>query len=214
VPLGCTDLVGASNVQSLAGANAKVEQDEHSAPTNLLDIAQLQYGAEDCVWDGSYAVPGSTLGAYLRVDVAPDGKSDFESQFTNLMASLPNLPHAAAVENVAGDQSGFWCANDLETLGTDGPSRTCDTEMIVDDYWISIDVGDVIGTDTSADYLGTHGHVDPDRFGVEGRRCAIVAVEVARRDTFEFLYGAHQHGPGPLGRWEPGPRSTRHTPLV
>ena len=145
VPLGCADLVGVSNIQTLSGANAKVERDEHSAPTDMYAIAGLQYGAEHCVWDGGYGVPGSTSGAYLSVGIAPEGKADFESQFASLMALSPDFPHAAATENVAGDQSGFWCADDLETLGADGPSVTCDAEMRVDDYWVSIDVGDVVG---------------------------------------------------------------------
>jgi hypothetical protein len=145
VPVGCADLLGTSNVQALAGASAKVEQDERSAPTSLTEIAQQQYGAEDCIWDGNATGTDATPGAYLSVDVAPEATAEFGNQFTTLMSTTTSTPHSPATENVAGDESGFWCATDLDILGSDAPSLTCDAEMLVDDYWVSIGIGDVSG---------------------------------------------------------------------
>jgi hypothetical protein len=145
VPVGCADLLGMPNVQALAGASEKVEQDERSKPTSLTDIAQQQYGAEDCIWDGNATGTDTTAGAYLRVDVAPEAKAEFGNQFTTLMSTTTNTPHSPATENVAGDESGFWCATNLDILGSDAPSLTCDAEMLVDDYWVSIEIGDVSG---------------------------------------------------------------------
>jgi hypothetical protein len=144
VPIGCADLLGSATVQALAGANAKVQQDENAAPTNMVSVAELQYGAEDCVWDGVGSGAGSTPGAYLSLSVAPDAKAAFESRFTDLMA-VTTPPHPAATESVAGDESGYWCATDLDILGADGPSLTCDAEMLVGPYWVGIQVGDVSG---------------------------------------------------------------------
>jgi hypothetical protein len=146
VPVGCAKLLGAAALAGLAGAKAQVRQDEHSAPTNLTSAAQLQYGAEDCVWARGGDVSDTTPGAYLNIAVAPDAKAAFQTQFAASMSSPPEFPHPAATENVAGDQSGYWCVSDsdLYALGSDGPSNICDAEMLVNDYWVSIQLGDVV----------------------------------------------------------------------
>lgn len=145
MPPGCAELLDFANVQALAGQNAKVEQDEHSAPTRILPIAQLQYGAEGCIWDGESTGAGTTPGSSLSVTVAPDAKVEFGTRFAELMTATTSSPHPAATENVAGDESGFWCATDLDALGEDGPSLICDAEMLVGDYWVSIEIGNVSG---------------------------------------------------------------------
>jgi hypothetical protein len=143
--VGCADLLGSTTVLALAGVNAKILQDENSAPSNMQSIAQQQYGAEDCVWDGEYTGVGTSTGAYLSVSIAPGAKAAFESQFSELMATTTGPSHPAATENVAGDQSGYWCATDPDILGADQPSLTCDAEMLVGDYWVGINLGNVSG---------------------------------------------------------------------
>jgi hypothetical protein len=145
VPIGCADLLGTSNVRALAGANASVELDERSAPTSLTEIAQQQYGGEECVWDGDATGTSATPSAYLSLDVAPDAKADFETAFTALMSSTASDPALRYTQNIAGDESGLWCAADLDVLGADAPSLTCDAEMLVDDYWVSIGIGNIAG---------------------------------------------------------------------
>jgi hypothetical protein len=143
--VGCADLLGSTTVPALAGVNAKILQDENSAPSSMQSIAQQQYGAEDCVWDGEYTGVGTSTGAYLSVSIAPDAKAAFESQFSELMATTTGPPHPAATENVAGDRSGYWCATDLDILGADHPSLTCDAEMLVAGYWVGLAIGNVSG---------------------------------------------------------------------
>lgn len=107
VPVGCADLLGAANVSALAGAQARVSQDENSGPTSLGSAAQLQYGAEDCIWEGENTGSDSAPGAYLSMTVAPDAKTAFQNRFAELMATTTGPAHPAATENLAGDTSGF-----------------------------------------------------------------------------------------------------------
>jgi hypothetical protein len=145
VPLSCSDLFGSAALDAIAGAKAVVQSDENSAPQDLLSIAQAQYGAQSCVWDGGVGIDGAVSGAYLRVNVAPEGSAAFAARFDAIMTDQTWGDHPAATQNVAGDRSGFWCVNDVEGYGADGPSHICDAEMLVGDYWVSVNVGDVIG---------------------------------------------------------------------
>jgi hypothetical protein len=142
VPLGCADLLGASSLTAIAGKAPHVYHDQSTAPTNIADIAREQYGALDCDWFQQ----GSTItGAELQVDVAPDAQSAFMSRFAAIMADQSLIAHPAATENIAGDQSGFWCADVVDALGADSNLPICDGEMLVSGYWVSIEVDTVNG---------------------------------------------------------------------
>jgi hypothetical protein len=145
VPLGCAELFSSAALDAIAGAKAVVQLDENSAPQGLLSIAQAQYGAQDCEWDGGVGIDPAGSGAHLSVDIAPEAGDAFAARFDALMTDQTYIGHPVATENVAGDRSGFWCANEIETLGADGPSHTCDAEMLVSGYWVSVNVGDVVG---------------------------------------------------------------------
>jgi hypothetical protein len=144
VPLGCAGLLGASSVQALAGTTAKVDRDENTPPTDIQSVAQLQYGALSCSWDGISGNPSSP-GAELDIDIAPDAKAAFESRFVSIMADQSQNPHAAATENAAGDQSGYWCGTTIDALGADANIPDCDAEMLVGNYWVGIEVVAVNG---------------------------------------------------------------------
>lgn len=137
VPLGCEDLLGADAVSAIAGDAPHLYHDQNTAPTTITDIAQQQYGALDCDW---FHEDSGATGAELQVSVAPDAKSAFTSRFDAIMADQSLNPHPAATENIAGDQSGFWCANDVEGLGADATLPICDGELLVAGYWVSVEV--------------------------------------------------------------------------
>jgi hypothetical protein len=149
VPLGCADLLDESSWKAVAGASAVVDRDEDAAPTDIASIAQLQYGALSCVWDGTRTSSASNPGSELKVDIAPDAKAAFESRFAAIMADQSLSPHAAATENVAGDQSGYWCGTTLDALGPDIDIPDCDVEMLVSNYWVGIDVEAINGVTRS-----------------------------------------------------------------
>jgi VCBS repeat-containing protein len=143
VPLGCSDLLDQASWQALAGSAAKVDQDENTPATNLESIAQQQYGALACDWDGTYTSSASNPGSELQVVVAPDASTQFESRFATIMADQTGTSHPAATENVAGKQSGYWCGTDLDALGADSNVPICDAEMLVSNFWVSIQVSTV-----------------------------------------------------------------------
>ena len=105
----------------------------------MVQIAQLQFGALSCEWDLTRSV-----GATLQIDVAPDSKSEFEGNFAAIMADQSIVSHPSATMNVAGDQSGYWCISDIQSLGADG-TPTCDAEMLVGNYWVGVRVLGVQG---------------------------------------------------------------------
>jgi len=141
VPISCADLVDPATVSAIAGPTAKVDQDERTAPTDIPSIAELQFGAQSCVWDGL----GATSGSYLQVDVAPDSKVAFQGRFAAIMADQTAGTHPTATENVAGDQSGYWCADNLDALGADSNLPICEADMLVGNYWVSLTVNTVAG---------------------------------------------------------------------
>jgi hypothetical protein len=142
VPLGCADLLGAGSLTAIAGKAPHVYHNESTAPTNIADIAQDQYGALDCNW---FQEDTTITGAELQVDIAPDARSAFKSNFAAIMANQSLSMHPTASENVAGDQSGFWCANDVDALGADANLAICDGELLVSGYWVSVEVDTVHG---------------------------------------------------------------------
>jgi len=145
VPLGCSGLLDASSWQALAGTGAKVDLDENTAPANLASTAQAQYGALTCDWDGTTTASASNPGSELTVVVAPDAKTGFDSRFAAIMADQTQTTHPAAIQNIAGTQSGYWCGTDLDALGADADLPICDAEMLVSNYWVSVQVGTVTG---------------------------------------------------------------------
>ena len=142
VPLGCADLLGTSSLTAIAGNAPHVYHDQGTAPTDIADIAQDQYGALDCNW---FKQQSAITGAELQVDVAPGAQSAFSSRFAAIMADQSRSKHPAATENIAGDQSGFWCANDVDALGADSNLPICDGELLVSGYWVGIEVDTVSG---------------------------------------------------------------------
>ena len=142
VPLGCANLLGASSLTAIAGKAPHVYHDQNSAPSNIADIAQDQYGALNCDW---FHQDSTSTGAQLQVNVAPNAQSAFMSRFAAIMANQSRSTHPAATENVAGDQSGFWCANVVDALGADSNLPICDGELLVSGYWVSIEVDTVNG---------------------------------------------------------------------
>lgn len=146
VPLGCADLLGASSLTAIAGKAPHVYHDQSTAPTSIADIAQDQYGALDCTW---FHQDNTNTGAELQVDVAPDAQSAFTSRFAAIMADQSLSTHPTATENIAGDQSGFWCANVVDALGADFNLPICDGELLVSGYWVSIEVDTVNGLSRS-----------------------------------------------------------------
>jgi hypothetical protein len=145
VPLQCADLLSEASWKALAGTAAKVDRDESTAPTNIESIALLQYGALSCDWDGTYTSSTSNPGSELQVVVAPDSKAEFVSRFAAIMADQTQSTHPTATENVAGDQSGYWCGMDVDALGADYNLPICDAEMLISNYWVSIQVSTVNG---------------------------------------------------------------------
>jgi hypothetical protein len=146
VPLGCAGLLGASTLTAITGKAPHVYHDQNTAPTNIADIAQDQYGALDCNW---FQQDNTITGAELQVDVAPDAQSAFTSRFAAIMADQSLSTHPTATENIAGDQSGFWCANVVDALGADSNLPICDGELLVSGYWVSIEVDTVNGLSRS-----------------------------------------------------------------
>jgi hypothetical protein len=142
VPLGCAGLLGTSSLTAIAGHAPHTYHDQSTAPTNITSIAQDQYGALDCDW---LQQDSTITGAELQVDVAPDAQSTFGSRFAAIMADQSLNTHPAATENIAGDQSGFWCANVVDALGADSNLPICDGELLVSGYWVSIEVDTVNG---------------------------------------------------------------------
>jgi len=140
VPLGCSDLLDADTRGAIAGAEAKADQDENSHPTDLASVAQLQFGVLTCVWDGL----DSSKGSELTISVSPNSAKEFDSRFSTIMAP-DTSKHPDATLDVAGERSGFWCANDLEALGADFNLVICDGEMLVSGYWVGIQVDTVLG---------------------------------------------------------------------
>ena len=145
VPVGCASLLESDTVAALAGTDAKVSVDENTTPSGIVSIAQLQFGALPCLWVGRSVTGASGPGAELRVDVAPDSTTGFESNFAAIMADQSKISHPAATENVAGDQSGYWCANEVDALGADQNLSVCDGELLVSGYWASVQVDTVSG---------------------------------------------------------------------
>lgn len=142
VPLGCTDLIGATSLSAIAGEAPHLYQDQNTTPTNLADIAQDQYGALECDWLQQHT---TATGADLQVDVAPNAQSVFRSRFAAIMADQSFSTHPVATENIAGDQSGFWCANEVDALGADFSLPICDGELLVSGYWVGVQVDTVNG---------------------------------------------------------------------
>lgn len=143
VPVKCVDLLTTQTWSALAGASAKVDHDENSAPTNIPSTAQAQFGAESCVWDGVDGASASNQGSYLQIDIAPYSAAQFQGRFEAIMADQTQGGHPAATLNVAGDKSGYWCANTLDALGADQNLPICDGEMLVSGYWVSIVISTV-----------------------------------------------------------------------
>jgi hypothetical protein len=142
VPLGCADLLGASSLTAIAGNAPHVYHDESTVPGNIADIAQDQYGTLNCNW---FQEDSRITGADLTVNIAPDAQSAFGSSFAAIMADQSPSTHPTATENIAGDQSGFWCANDVDALGADANLAICDGELLVSGYWVSVEVDTVAG---------------------------------------------------------------------
>lgn len=140
VPLGCGGLLGTPALQAIAGPSPTVYNDETTAPTDIQSIAQLQYGALSCVFNDSGA-----RGADVHIDVAPNAKAIFESRFAAIMADQAVNPHPTATQNVAGDQSGYWCATNVDQLGADRNLPICDAEILVSNYWVSVEIDTVSG---------------------------------------------------------------------
>ena len=142
MPLGCAGLLGTSSLTAIAGDAPHIYHDQSTAPTSITDIAQDQYGALDCNW---FQQDSTITGAELQVDVAPNAQSAFRSRFAAIMADQSLSTHPTATENIAGDQSGFWCANVVDGLGADSNLPICDGELLVSGYWVSIEVDTVNG---------------------------------------------------------------------
>jgi hypothetical protein len=149
VPVGCADLLGQAALQGLVGSTAKTDSDENTAPTNILSIAQRQYGTLYCDWDGVSTGSVSVPGSELQITVSPDAKAEFKSRFADIMADETAGDHPSATEGVAGDQSGYWCGTTLDAQGADGFLPICDAEMLVSDYWVSAQIGTVSGLSRS-----------------------------------------------------------------
>jgi hypothetical protein len=143
VPVGCAELLDHASWQDLAGETARVDHDENTAPTDIPSIAQFQYGALSCDWDGLYGNSAASPGSELQIDVAPDARSEFENSFTAIMADQSASSHPTATENVAGDRSGYWCATNLDANGADANLPICEAEMLVSNYWVSIEISTV-----------------------------------------------------------------------
>ena len=119
-----------------------VELDESTPPTALTSVAQQQYGALDCEWDG--LADANAPGSILDVSVAPDAATQFDHNFDAIMKDeILGQPHPAATEGVAGDKSGYWCLTEVDQLGSDEDLPVCDGEMLVGSYWVSVQVSTV-----------------------------------------------------------------------
>jgi hypothetical protein len=126
----------------LAGSDAVVEHDENTPPAGLTSVAQLQYGALDCEWDG--LADANAPGSILDVSVAPDATAQFDRNFDAIMKNeILGQPHPTAIEGVAGDKSGYWCLASVDLLGSDENLPVCDGEMLVGSYWVSVQVSTV-----------------------------------------------------------------------
>ncbi|HWH25448.1 MAG TPA: hypothetical protein VNT53_02225 [Pseudolysinimonas sp.] len=146
VPLGCTELLGTSALTTITGATPHAYHDESTAPTNIRDIAQDQYGALNCAW---FQPDNTIAGAGLQLVVAPNAKAAFMSRFAAIMADQSLSAHPVASENIAGDKSGFWCADVVDALGADFTLPICISEMLVSGYWVSLEVDTVNGLSRS-----------------------------------------------------------------
>lgn len=142
VPLTCADVLGTGSLAAITGESPHVYHDEGTAPADVADIARDQYGALECTW---FKQDSASAGAELQVDVAPDAESAFSSRFAAIMANQSPSKHPAATRNIAGDQSGFWCANDVDALGADANLPICDGELLVSGYWVGLEVDTVNG---------------------------------------------------------------------
>jgi hypothetical protein len=124
----CADLFTPSAASAQVGARVTLRSDETSTPATLADIATRQAGILSCNWSSpptSEKPSDEPTDNALSVFIEPDGATDFAKNIDGLKSSDSDTPNV-------GDSAAVDC--------TPGTSFECRANMLVHDYWVTVEL--------------------------------------------------------------------------